>query len=242
MKCIVKERSYSRLGRSTTQLINSKTLEPIFKDGGILTITTEGYRLTTSKGEIIKQGKETNIFPIIKALDFDVQPLQVVDEIKGVTLPFEAYQQRYDFENVPKDYDKKRRYYAFIIKDEEKDCTAFGITEKAGGLTYAIHSIYVPNAMNKYDRAQYLVNFIVGELYADEVASVQTVGAQQENIKDRLNKEHVRLFTGIKAEANSEKAEQLAKDAIERRETISERFEEPIKYEKQGETQLAEEN
>ena len=232
MKCVAKMHEYSRLGSGNTTLVNSASFLPIFKNGGVLTITDEGYRLTTREGETVKRGRETNIFPIIKALDFDVQPLQVIDEIRDVILPFEAYQQCYDFGNVIRDYSKKRRYYAYIVKDEENGCTGIGIAEKYKGFTYAIHSIYVPSALNKYERAQYLVDFIVGELYADEVASVQAVGAQHENVKDRLNKEHIRLYGGIRSELNSEEVEQLAKDAIERRETISERFEEAIKFEK----------
>lgn len=239
MKCIVREREFGRLGAGRTHLINSATLQPILqpdKDGyrATLTVDEEGHKLTTSAtGEVLKRGNSTDVFDVVNSLDFDVQPLKVVDQIRGVELPYKEYQRCYDFANVVRNKDFKRKFYAVVIKDEEQDATYFGITEKKEGLTYAIHSIYVPKAMNKYDRAQYLVDYVNEQLFAYEVAYIQAIGANYPNVKDRLNKEHVRISGAISAETNEEECAQLAKDAKERKTTVVEQFDEPIKYVKE---------
>lgn len=242
IKCIAKLTEHGRLGSGKTQLVNSANLNPILqpdKEGykATLTVTEQGHKLTTSDGETLKRGKSTDVFSVVSTLDYDVQPLKVVDDIKGKVLPYEEYQRRYDFANVVRDKDFKRKFYSVVIKDEEQGATYFGITEKKEGLTYAIYSIYIPEAMNKYDRAQYLVDYVNEQLFAYEVAYIQAIGANYPDVKDRLNKEHVRISGSISAVTNEEECTQLAEDAKERKTTVVERFEKGIKYKREGNEQ-----
>ncbi|MFC4387747.1 hypothetical protein ACFOZ1_07955 [Gracilibacillus marinus] len=229
-----KMNDHTRMGNGNTSLVYSDTYKPVFLDGGILSVTTSGYTLTNKAGEVVESGSENDPLQIIKALGYSVKPLTIKDDIRGVTLPYETYQLRYDFGNVVRDKDNKRKFFAVLIKDEDNGCTGIGITEKKEGLTYAVHSVYIPEAMNKFDRAQYLVDYVNDLLFANEVSYIQAIGANYSNVKDRLNKEHTKIEGAISSVTNIEEAEGLALDAMKRKSSISEVFSEPIKYKKGG--------
>lgn len=231
MKCVVKKREYSRLGEGKTELVDSVNLEPVFKDGGTLTITKAGYQLATKAGEVLQRGVATDGIAFIKALRFDVAPLFVKDEVKGVSLPWKEYARKFSHGEIFRD--KVRRFYVVAIKDEEQSATVFGITEKANGYTNAIHSVYVPESLNRYDRSQFVVDYVANLLFADEYAQVQGKGIDKPHVKDWLDKEHVRVHGGISSQVSKEECEKLALDAFERKETLTETFEQPIKYHKE---------
>ncbi|UOQ86201.1 hypothetical protein [Gracilibacillus salinarum] len=220
---------HGRLGKGITTLVHADTLTPVFAKGGTLTITEAGYKLTpTNSAEVIRSGSQTDAFEVVEALDFDIEQLTVVDETKGVTLPLTDYSKR--FRHGYHWRDGNRKFFAHIIKDEEAGATGFGITEKANGYTYAIHSIYVPKAMTRKERSQYLVEYLAPLTDATEYARVQAIGANNSNVTDWLGVEYVRIQPSITAQTNIEETELLAKDALARQSTITERLQEPIKY------------
>lgn len=231
MKCIVKKREYSRLGEGKTELVDNANLEPVFKYGGTLTITKAGYQLATKAGEVLQRGVATDGIAIIKALSFDVAPLQVKDEVKGVSFSWEEYERKFSHGHIFRD--NARRFYVVAIKDEEQGATCFGITEKANGYTKAIHSFYVAELLNRYDRSQFVTDYVAELLFADEYAHVQGKGIDKPHVKDWLGKEHIRIHGGISSQVSAEECEKLAMDALERKETVIETFEIPFKYERE---------
>ncbi|MFD2654494.1 hypothetical protein [Gracilibacillus thailandensis] len=231
MKCIAQLTERSSKGAGKTELINSQTLEPIFAKGGVIKLTTAGYKLTTEAGEVIRRGKETDVISVVEALEYVVEPLTVKDEIRGVELPYDEYETKY---NHGKHFrSKQRKFYVNYEKDEAKGVTTLGIAEKAEGLTYAIHSIYEPQLLNRKERSQYVVDYIANLLHADEFASVQGVGIDKPSVKDWLDKEHVRVRGSISSQVSEEETAKLAKDAMQRKATVVEKLAEPIKYEKE---------
>lgn len=237
MNCIEKLTDYTRLGTVGTTLVDSNTLEPVFKDGGTLTITKAGYQLATKAGEVLQRGVATDGIAIIKALSFDVEPLFVKDEVKGVSLLGEEYKRKFSHGHIFRD--KARRFYAVAIKDGQERATVFGITEKANGYTHAIHSVYLPELLNRYDRSQFVVDYVAKLLFADEYAQVQGKGIDKPHVKDWLNKEHVRVRGGISSQVSADEyeCEKLALDALGRRGTLTETFDTPYKYEREEQQQ-----
>ncbi|UOQ48132.1 hypothetical protein MUN88_19125 [Gracilibacillus caseinilyticus] len=221
MKCIIKMHEHSTYGAGKTVLVDAETYEPIFKHGGVITVTSEGYRLTTKAGEVIREGTETDAIQAVKALDFYIENLMVVDEVKEVELPYSDYLRKYGHGLIQRNNTRRFRYVTLT----EDDATAFGIVERKENETIAFYSIYEPTKLTNRERTLYLLDYINDLLNAEDFAFINGHGVSTSHIKHWKNdRQALRLYATSIDKANKE-ALALAEDALQRKTTIIEKME-----------------
>lgn len=227
IKCIIRLNQYAMGSRSHSELYGEdkdrERRQPLMQRNrqgynSVLTVSPQGFTLTAGKsGEVIRRGTDTDVFEIYDSLLFKADPLYVVDEVKGVELPYSEYEQRYGFDRVGILREKPARFRVFT--KESKGDTAIGIERYHNKKTLAIYSIYEPYPMTKKEKAKYIADYIYPTLAANEFANISATG---------LNRY---LYPDIRIYGHSDKptfdiARELYDDAKERGTTISEDFRE----------------
>lgn len=203
----------------------------------ILTVDNDGYRLAAGRsGAVLRQGQSdgspASIFGVYDSMAFDAEPMKVITA--GATEVFSdsftEYERTYGYGRVSREV--KRTFYVYI-SSLEGDETAFGLVEHFNGKSLAIHSLYYPYKLSRKERTIEVIEYVKGLLAPTEHASITAAG---------LNPQRVNMFAydgvvRVNTTGYNEKLEQsrlLFDDAAERRSSLKEVFEEPVKYTPQG--------
>ncbi|WP_343781011.1 hypothetical protein [Virgibacillus salarius] len=229
MRCIYKEHTYYRNTECESKLIGESregNRAPLLT-GLTLTINDEGYTLTNAEGCILRQGNETDPFVIYDSMSFEVGALKLV--MPGFAGVFDRYENKHGYGRVGKDI--KRKFIAYTERGEGNE-GAIGLIEYDRHNTLSIHSLYIPQAMTNKEHVNYLAEYIEGLLYANEYATVQAVNFTQGKI-DGKYAGIVKMY-GAPYKPRHEQARLLYMDAILRGTSITEVFDEPMRYEIQG--------
>ena len=208
-----------------TQDGKTEPLLPIIKGiKTILTVGENGYKLVNARKEILRQGKDTNVFNVIDSMLFDPLPMYVKDEIKCVEMDYGQYERVFGFGRVERD--ETRRFLAYV--ERTSSGIGIGLIGYEWSSTLAVHSLYNDKPMSHREVANYIASFIEPMLKASERAKITGVGLDANQLSG--------AYAGIVRMYESdykdrfEQVRLLAMDATRRKTNIIETIEEPVRY------------
>jgi hypothetical protein len=236
MKCITMEHEFYSNHHTGSRYVGTTvggvTTELLPQDpSGIkatLDVDVDGFILRNNNGELLRKGKETDVFAIYDSMQFSILGDGLLVTANSFNGSFTEYENKYGFDRVERT--EKVKYLAYSERLE--GASVFGLVKVHYGKTLAIHSLYVDKPLSNRERASFLADYVYGQLNANETASITIVGGKV----DKANGKHpgvVRLHSS-KWQPKYEQARLLAEDAAERETSISERFTEPMRYQIQG--------
>lgn len=229
MKCVYSVNEFSSNSLVSSELWGetmegkSGPLLPIIEGiKATLTVTKDGYTGENNAfGEIVRQGKETDVFAIYDTMRMPVEPLQVVMPIfVGM---FSEFERIYGHGRIERD--ETRRWLAYV--EHTGSSTSTGLTEYEWANTLAVHSLHIDKAMSNGEVVNFIASFVEPKLKACEHGTVTGVGIDASLLSGGFGV--VRMHESTYKD-RFEQRRLLTMDAAFRRTDISEDLEEPVRY------------
>jgi len=153
----------------------------------------------------------------------------------GFAARFEYYRSK-NFKKVAAAMIKRRRFRAHYIKSDEG--TGIGIIEYRGDVrpknweehVIAIHSIYIAENISHRDALVNIFQFIRNRLEDDEYAILQIQQKRRMRDYELAYQNRIKVFKTEVFRGRLFHAQLLAQDAIKRKTSISEHFDEPMVF------------
>jgi len=233
MKCVFTSTEWIGNNRGKSELLTENKagiISPLLpiEDGikTILSVNTSGFTLVTVNREILRQGKEQNVFSIVDSMLFDPYPMKVIDNVKQFEGMFEDYERHFGFGRVERT--DTVRFLTYV--DKQPEYTAIGITKRDRRLTHLIYSLYFEGEYSNKDIVNLIAKHVSRELKACEIANVNVNINGTERVDSRYA-DKVRTYKQSYYHEKFEEARLLCNDATRRKTSITEYFDKPMRYE-----------